>query len=745
MRDTVALYLLMRVHLHDRFHGMSFGAPEWPPAPARVFQALIAGAARGRNIAEAHATAFRWLERQAPPDIAAPRSIQGEECTLYVPSNDMDSVGGDPSKQEKLRTRKSVVPRILEGSEPLLYVWTFDPADRTQAEVLVECAENLSHLGRGVDPAWARAELLDADSLARVLAEHPGTVYHPAGMGAAEPGCLNCPVEGSFDSTERRVHARRLREVGEGRKRREIFQSPPRPIFAPVRYRSHAVLQLFELVGTEGERGLASLPLHRVVRTVESIRDAAAARLKEAFPGDREQLEVDRLLYGRLPDGSQDRRRGGRIRLLPLPSIGHEHADQQIRRIAIELPNESLFAPADLLWAFEGLAPSDPVTGDKLPCVLSRAREGSSMLDRYCERSRRFVSVTPAALPLVAARRRIDPAKRREQAKGAAERSQEEAQACVSVLQALRHAEIHVEVRSIHVQREPLSRKGLRAENFAGDTRFAKERLWHVEIEFGSEVHGPLVIGDGRFLGLGLMRPALPDAMELGCWAFELDPAAAGLPPTMLVRAFRRAVLARLGALGGGSKRTLETYFTGHEATGEPDRSGEHLAFHWDPQACWLLVVAPHRIARRPATRDEETKLERLEKALTGFHVLRINGGEPYSVQRASSAAVRQYCTPRRRFASIHPYSVTRHLSVGDPRKAIELDLLAECERNGLPRPKAEVVRYRAGAHGLQGWLRLRFERAVEGPILLGKTRFIGGGLFLPVEGPSESTAGAAR
>src|SRR5262249_37316688 len=37
--------------------------------------------------------------------------------------------------------------------------------------------------------------------------------------------------------------------------------------------------------------------------------------------------------------------------------------------------------------------------------------------------------------------------------------------------------------------------------------RFTKERLWHVEIGFGRPVPGPLLIGDGRYLGLGLMAP----------------------------------------------------------------------------------------------------------------------------------------------------------------------------------------------------------------------------------------------
>jgi len=59
----------------------------------------------------------------------------------------------------------------------------------------------------------------------------------------------------------------------------------------------------------------------------------------------------------------------------------------------------------------------------------------------------------------------------------------------------------------IRVQREPFEANSERAETFAEDTRFSKHRLWHVEVEFRDGVEGPLVIGDGRFLGLGIMVP----------------------------------------------------------------------------------------------------------------------------------------------------------------------------------------------------------------------------------------------
>jgi CRISPR-associated protein Csb2 len=118
--------------------------------------------------------------------------------------------------------------------------------------------------------------------------------------------------------------------------------------------------------------------------------------------------------------------------------------------------------------------------------------------------------VTPAALPESARRRRIDPARKDQEAKAGTEREREQVRAAAAVYQALRHAEVRLRPEVIRVQREPFEANGERAETFAEGTRFSKHRLWHVEVEFRDGVQGPLVIGDGRFLGLGIMTP-LPE------------------------------------------------------------------------------------------------------------------------------------------------------------------------------------------------------------------------------------------
>ena len=75
------------------------------------------------------------------------------------------------------------------------------------------------------------------------------------------------------------------------------------------------------------------------------------------------------------------------------------------------------------------------------------------------------------------------------------------------MLQALRHARIRSAVEDIQVQREPFDAHGERVEAFAPGTRFSKHQLWHVKITFSEAIAGPLVIGNGRFLGLGILAP----------------------------------------------------------------------------------------------------------------------------------------------------------------------------------------------------------------------------------------------
>ena len=71
------------------------GSPEWPPAPLRMFQALVASAIGRQPDSERRARAaesLRWLERQPTPEIVAPPFTLGEPYRLFVPDNVADKV-----------------------------------------------------------------------------------------------------------------------------------------------------------------------------------------------------------------------------------------------------------------------------------------------------------------------------------------------------------------------------------------------------------------------------------------------------------------------------------------------------------------------------------------------------------------------------------------------------------------------------------------------------------------------------
>ena len=79
-------------------------------------------------------------------------------------------------------------------------------------------------------------------------------------------------------------------------------------------------------------------------------------------------------------------------------------------------------------------------------------------------------------------------------------------------MEAPQHASVHTSPSNIHVQREPSHRRGVHAERFADGSRFSRLAMWHVELRHATAVAGPLLIGDGRFCGLGLMAPVAEDS-----------------------------------------------------------------------------------------------------------------------------------------------------------------------------------------------------------------------------------------
>lgn len=722
--------LLLSVHFHDdRYHGMG----DWPPSPARLFQALVAGAARGGNLPNQAVEALEWLEGLAAPLIAAPSAYPGKPFKNFVPNNDLDAVDGDPARIGEIRTAKSIRSHLFNPDVPFIYVWKVEDGTGAEhrAQTVCQMAEQVYQLGRGVDMAWATGEILadEAEIEARLRA-HGGVRWSPNERGDGKT--LLCPRPGSLASLIERFNKTRARfkKIGEGKKASLLFTQAPKPKFKPVPYNSPSTLLLFDI---RKGGGFEPQPFDRIVALVETIRDLAAKRLKESGwrrEDTKREPCIEKVFIGR---NSAEADKARRIRITPLPSIGHAQVGRSIRRVLVTVPPDCPIAADDVAWAFSGLAiGSDKETGEIIALVPAQDR---TMLQHYGVEDSAPASlwrtVTPAALPERAARRRIDPRRMREEAKGGAERARENAVAASAVRQALRHAGIETSAQAIRVQREPFESKGQRSEAFARETRFVKERLWHVEVALAQAIRGPLLIGDGRYLGLGLMAPV---RRTEGIFAFAVM---GGLTdqatPRALARALRRAVMARVQEKIG--RRTLPAFFTGHAADGTPLRSGrhEHLFFVFDALRKRLLIVAPHILAHRDASEVERDRyIPLLEDAVTGFQELRAGATgklvlAPTFIEQTDDPLF----VPSLIWRSVTPYRVTRHAKLGDAAAALEADILAECLREGLPRPRIEVFETlgKPGS-GLFGRAQLTFRSAVPGPLILGRDRHFGGGLF---------------
>lgn len=496
--------LLISVRFHDgRYHGTG----DWPPSPARLFQALIAGAGLKGPLQSIQVKALECLETMPPPIIAAPSVRKGHSFDNFVPNNDMDApkVSGDPKRIGSIRTKKWISPLLFDAAEHLLYAWTVSDEQKCDdfLQIVLLLADGVYQLGRGVDLAWAWAEVINETELDEKLASYLGTIHRPALAGNGKP--LACPTRGSLLSLEARYAAnqQRFEAVQTGRAVSESFRQLPKAKFQSVAYNSPPVQKLFELRSIAEQGQFQVWDLHNAYALVQSIRDAVHARLLSAFPSKAAQIE--HWLIGRRADGSGEGKADERIRIIPIPSIGNAHADYGIRRVFVEIPISCPIRSDDLCWGFNGVELGD----DGCHGRLSSA-DDTTFLEHYGigTAAPEWKTITPAALPESAKRRRIEPGRQSEEAKGAAERAQEQHQARVAVLTALRHAGITVEAIDIIVQREPFQGHGARAEAFAPGSRFAKERLWHVAIKLSEPVHGPLVIGDGRFLGLGVLAPA---------------------------------------------------------------------------------------------------------------------------------------------------------------------------------------------------------------------------------------------
>lgn len=466
--------------------GPDSAEPDWPPQPDRVFSALVASwAARGRRAEER--AALEWLERQDPPLLAAsPAEVRPAPVT-FVPPNDPETrTVGDKSVMPAWRRRQ---PRRFPAALP------HDPVMRL---------------------VWPEAEavpLSELDALARDVAY----VGHSSSMTRCRFTAEPIEVEG-LAPARRRVYPNRLRELEaafEAGRRPSPGEPARRP--APAGREPASVFGADWMVLRSVERGQA--PDLRAAPVI-------AKRVRDCIMSGYGGAPAPEVLSGHSADGGPTA--APHLAVVPLAFVGHPHADGGLHGFALIAPRDSgLFADLTFRRALAAVA---PLSADGLERTL-RVRLGSEIppleltlggeadtLSLDPRRYLRTAQVWATATPIVLDRHL------KETSPAARQREVEEliTQACRNI--GLPQPEMVVDRSgqpraAVQVDKHSALEGAPSARPSGHAPRWTDWRLpealrsrtrTHAVIRFAEPVRGPVILGAGRFFGLGLCLPLHP-------------------------------------------------------------------------------------------------------------------------------------------------------------------------------------------------------------------------------------------
>ncbi|GMG81625.1 type I-U CRISPR-associated protein Csb2 [Paralimibaculum aggregatum] len=465
--------------------------PEWPPQPDRIFSALVASWGLGGAKLDERA-ALEWLEVQEPPRLHLPESAHARDTVkVYVPPNDAK--------------RDTVLPARRKRQERRFPAVALDP----------EAPVHLSLLWQAQMPGKHR-DALDA------LARRTSYVGHSASLVRAAFREIEVPPDG-LCAAQRAPYHGRLAELealykrhmdGEANARaRPAMRRGTRPV-AQVAARAFtsdtAHWAVFEHAGD----------WRPDLRAQAGLAEAMRLALMEAWTRVHEGT-APAWISGHEPDRSPAR--DAHLAIVPMANIGWQHSDGRMMGLALVPPAVEVSA-----WAASGpaafarrqafhralarLGETDgegrriltlaPQGGRSWQWRLTPASSGLRSLDpaRYVRGSRLWATATPVLLD------------RHLKSPGPPERS---AEAKDMIRQACARAGLPdpaAVVLSMHsaVTCAPSARPAGGNPRWVGWARrksFGGRAFVHVRLAFDEPVSGPILLGAGRFHGLGLFLP----------------------------------------------------------------------------------------------------------------------------------------------------------------------------------------------------------------------------------------------
>jgi CRISPR-associated protein Csb2 len=526
---------------------------EWPPHPARLFSALVATwgeddphSAHG----EAERLALEWLEEQTAPEIIADGIEHAGIRTVvpvFVPVNDEHEVaevsrekldaavetaasvdGKAKTKADKdvakLRkkldddTKKAIAPPMKFGKEPKLGVRVLPDGRGRQPRTFPAAfprTPRFTFVWRDAVPAPETARVLSGLLSRLVRLGHSSSQVH-ARVATDAMLAADREIQHTFrPDDEAGEHVIRWIDKGQVARLCAAFdlhrETEPRVLPArPVRY-SHArgdvarevrhscfVDDFIVFERTSGPR----LPITSAAGLARQFRRALMACADQP---------VDRMISGHRDDGGPSG--VAHAAIVPLPFVGHRYAEGAILGVAVILPRDAdpaaKRAVARALINLEQRSREDDEARVQInlagaPLMLRRVlwepTQQTLRTHWWTKPSCRWATATPIALDRNPGDLHAGDPDRRAAAFAEARRS---------VVESLAHIGLPTpdEVDIVRSCVLPGNAKPRNYPRFPAEPSKAQRVLVHARIVFDAPVRGPLLVGAGRYQGMGLCLP----------------------------------------------------------------------------------------------------------------------------------------------------------------------------------------------------------------------------------------------
>lgn len=531
------------------------GRAEWPPHPARFFSALVAALHDYDQVDQAERAALLWLEKQTAPSLRVdPESNVGRRQVhdIYVPVNDV-TLGEDAgwSRTEWAdafaKQRNKAEDKLAQATAKLKQASQDNPDSEAWKKAKKDAEKAQRELAQD---GFSKVELeisiaLMPDRRTRQVRTFPVAIPEtptfaflwwdtdaPEHREALERLVARVTRLGHSSSLVRCNIVDReisptlvpcddgdttLRVIGDGQLERleqafahhEGFQ--PRVLPArPQRYRSVSEVAA-PIVHVESVFSTDWVIFERVggSRPVSSRSTDLARALRGALLEQHGDKGLTASLSGHAENSPTEQ---PHVAFVSLPFVGYEHADGAIMGCALVLPRQLPTSDRETLlrlvakWEKERSDTRGTLSlaGGTLPPFKVRRVDVSAKKslspELWCRASKRFITATPIALDR-------NPGNLRSNQYGTAHKAALEAQDCIkdACLRVVGVRPVSVEVSLV-----PLLPGAQHVGAFlpwpGRPGRTPRVRV-HADIRFAECVRGPLLLGAGRYFGLGLCLP----------------------------------------------------------------------------------------------------------------------------------------------------------------------------------------------------------------------------------------------